>query len=818
MKVSVQWLRQLVSLPDEVTTAVLAARLTQAGLEVEAIETVGHHVQGVVVAEVRGVQKHPAADRLRLVDVFDGQETTQVVCGAPNVPAPGSSLQVLWARPGARLPSGLVQDKEVRGVWSPGMLCSAAELGLPSTDDGLLLLSTHEGAVLGADVAVWAGLADEVLELKITPNRPDCLGHMGVARELVVLFGAEGARWKAGWNPLQLPAVLGRGGTAFPGSVHIEDATACPRYQVWWLTGVQVQPSPWPTRLLLERLGVRPTSNVVDATQLAMLLWGQPLHAWDAAPMRGTLTVRYARAGETLLTLDGHARTLATEDVVIADERGPLHIAGVLGGKRCAISADTHTVVLESAYFNPLPIRKTAKRLRVHTDASHRFERGVDPNRGVLQAGLDAVQRLRSLAQAEVIGTQDLYPTPVRGARIAYAARDAERHLGLWVAPEQQQRWLEQLECTLEETGPGTWQVEAPTHRPDLTRSIDLVEEIGRLVGYDNIPTRLPSATELAFGNTQGQQHKAAERTRDVCVAQGLIEVQSLPFTLRKRHQVLGWAENEPEHQLYPLHNPLREELSLLRSHLVLDLLDALKYNQTQGRTDIRLFEVGEVFVPTTAGEKPVHEQTRVAVALAGRRDGWLDPTRAEPLDVFDVRGVVDNLLTRLGCAHWHIRSASVRVPWLHPGATGEVVDVHSQEVVGWFGEVHPDVCTRLDIAGRVYALELHVPSDLPGPARFVPWSKYPAVTRDFSFFVQDTTPVGMLLEALRAANEPHLVDVWVRDEYREGGQVPVGQKGLLLQLVYRSKERTLTDAEVQTAHEALVQQMQQTFSLTRRV
>lgn len=818
MKISMNWLRQLIVLPEEITTLEIARCLTNIGLEVEEIQSIGNDIRGVVVAEVRGVRKHPSADRLRLVDVFDGHVVTQVVCGAPNVPAPDSGQYVLWARPQATLPGGItLQAKEVRGVLSPGMLCSATELGLAKTTDGLLLLTAQDGAAPGMDGAVLAGFPDEVLTLNVTPNRPDCLGHWGVARELVVAFATRGVQWREqAISPKISPE------KRLPVVLHVEDPQACPRYLAWWLEGMQVHPSPWRTQLLLERLGIHPVSNVVDSTQLAMLLWGQPLHAFDAGNIRGEVFIRRARRGEQLLGLDEQTYELSLEDLVIADQEGPIALAGILGGKRCAISATTQTVLLESAYFDPIGIRRTSKRLKLHTEASHRFERGTDPLVGVEKAGWEAVQQLRSMVQVkDAMGPWEFHPHPFQPLVLAYDPHEPTRLLGVPIPSKQQQIWLQTLGCTVQaEAQKQFWQVTVPSHRPDMTRSVDLVEEVGRLWGYDNLPNRLPAVTSLPEEVTPAErQHRLMDWTRDLCRALGLLEIQTLPFTSLRRHHLLGWGLEDPRRQLVPLHNPLREELSMLRRQLCLDLLDAVRTNQKQKLERIRIFEMAEAFSPSPTAEKPAYEQTHLAIALAGPRGGRLQENASVSVDIFDLSGIVEQLLAHWGCTSWEIRPASPEVaPWLHPGVAGVIIDKETQQKKGEFGEIHPDLIEKMDLQGPVYVAELNLPEKLPDPARFVSLPKFPSIERDLSFFVDENKPVREILQVLQSYKSPHLVDIRMVEDYREQGRVPVGQKGLLLRLVYRSSERTLTDEEVQQWHQALVDRLEQVMPIVLRM
>ena len=833
MKISCSLLRELVRWPANLSEPEVARRLGLAGVAVDGIQTFGAGVSGIVVAEIRGKRPHPKADKLTLVDVFDGKEVTQVVCGAPNVPAPGEpgkSPRVAWARPGATLPGGItLAVRDVRGVPSPGMLCAEDELGLSTDHAGIILLSPEDGLEIGSDFLTGAGLPDTVFELDITPNRPDLLGHVGLAREFAALFGTE--------LTLRTPD-LSRFADPRPASelaaVEIRDPEGCPRYLAHVLTGLRVAPSPLRLRLLLQRLGVRPRSNLVDATNLALLEWGHPLHAFDLRTLgKRTIVVRRAHVGETLKTLDGTERTLAPEDLIIADAERATALAGVLGGSDSEITSTTTDVLLESAYFQPASVRRTARRHKLHTEASHRFERGTDPNDGLDQAAQRCAELLLTLGGGRIAqGRIDVYPRPIEKAVVPLRPGRTDQMLGLHVPAAVQKAKLTALGLTVAAGGGETLAVTVPTARPDLTREIDLIEEVGRLVGYEEITPKLPvlrmaPPREPSVGETT---RKNAERARDLCAALGLDEVILFSMTGPERLRTVGGAHAERRPPLL-LDNPLREELSALRTQLLPGLLEALRGNLAHGLPSVRLFEVGEVFWPGAGGQP--EERPRAVGVLAGPRPHFLKPTHADETDVHDVRGLVDSLLTGLGYeltfgppaegAAKDPRAVFIRAaapdetPWLHPGVAAVVVSAATGEIIGDFGEVHPDLRRKLDLERRAFSFEIDVPT-LPRAARgFVPPARFPAVTRDLSFFVDAGVPVADVLASLHGAGEALLTDVHVLEDYREAGKVPAGQKGLLLNLTYRDPQRTLTDDEVQKAHERALGRLKGRLQITLR-
>ena len=830
MKVSWNWLCELLDIPTGISPQAVADRLSVSGVAVDAIHPIGKGLSGAIVVEVRGKRPHPKADKLTLVDVFDGKEVTQVVCGAPNVPSPGeplSSPRLVWARPGATLPSGMTLSvREVRGVPSPGMLCAEDELGLSEDHGGILILTPEDGIAIGADFAQAAGLPDFVFELDITPNRPDLLGHTGVAREIAALFRHEGVRLK----PTSTGRALLPNEPLLPSAqVVVEDPEGCPRYFAHRLTGVRVHKSPLFYRLRLQRLGVRALSNVVDATNLALLQFGHPLHAFDLGKLAGQqLVVRRAKAGEKLKTLDGQERELLPEDLLIADAEQGVAVAGVMGGQTSEVSESTTEVLLECAYFSPAKVRRTSKRLKLHTEASHRFERGTDPS--ALPEVADACAELIATLSGGRLAAPptDVYPHKLPTQKLTLRPERTTAILGLAIPTATQKDCLEALGLGVTFDGQ-LLHVEVPTRRPDLTREIDLIEEVARVHGIQQIPTTLP---RLAMAEppppTKGMTvYRNADRARLLCASLGLSEVLLFSMTSPERVRL---GEGKEATQPHLLDNPLREELSVLRTRLLPGLVELLRQNLAHGQTDIRLFEVGEVFLPSAPGEQLPTERTHVAAVLYGHRDHFLKPTALDALDFYDVKGLCEQLLDGLGLKLGlqpsseagpravFIRAATENeAPMLHPGAAAAVVAAQSGELLGVFGELHPDQQKSHDLPNPAFVLELVVP-ELPIEKQpYVAPSRFPGASRDLSFFVDDKVEAAMLMDTLWHAGEPLLRGVSLLEDYRQPGHVPTGQKGLLFSLTYRSDERTLTDEEVHKAHQRVIGQLGAKFSLQLR-
>ncbi len=807
MRASWSWLRELVDVEQPVEE--VARRLTFAGIEVEGIERLGEQFSGVVVAEVVERRPHPKADKLTLVTVTDGTGRHEVVCGASNVPAPGG--RVLWARPGAKLPpppgspgGSIVREigvKELKGIVSAGMICSETELGLGEDGAGIVVLTGDDAAAAPGTLAQDAlGLRDVILEVNVTANRPDVLGHLGLAREIAALTGG---RLKT--PDTALDGVLADRELA--ATVSVEDPEGCPRYVARVIEGVKVGPSPRWLRRRLEAVGVRPISNLVDVTNLVMFELGHPLHAFDLDRLSGEkIVVRRARAGERMKTLDGQERALVAEDLLICDARGPVALAGVMGGLETEVSASTTRVLLEAATFLPRAIRRTAKRLGLHSEASHRFERGVDPN-GVERASQRAARLLAEIGGGRVTrGAADVYPNQVIPRVVELRPARAGALLGVEIGTDVIQGHLAALELSSEPRG-DRLRVSIPTFRVDLEREVDLIEEVARLHGLDRIPATLPRSE--VFPQPSGDP--LATRVRAALAAAGLDETISYGYTSPARIAALRHPEGHAAARPIPIANPMREEGSVMRTSLLPNLLAALARNLSFGVPDVRLFEVGSVFLPS--GRQLPDEPRFVAGVMTGTRLGWLQDAGA--VDFYDVKGVVERLFAELRVPV-ELVAARSEEGFLHPGVAASIVA--AGERVGVVGELHPVTRERSGIDRVAFAFEVNLERLPPlAPARFHPIDRFPAIVRDLSFFVDEMVPAARVRELIAAGTPPILAEVRVLEDYREAGRVPPGKKGMLWSLTYRHRDRTLTDAEVDGAHEQLVSRLLAALSAERR-
>jgi len=769
VNVSRRWLEAFLRRPLEAGD--VARRLAALGAAVDVIEPLHPGLEQVVVALVREVRPHPNADRLRLCDVDDGSGTMRhVVCGAPNVTA---GRKYPFAPVGSTLPGGLTLEKrKIRGEVSEGMLCSARELGLGQEHDGILELTTE--AAPGTAFLEAVPVADERLVVDVTPNRPDLLGHKGVARELAFSFG----------TTFRLPTVPGSAGPDMPSPVRsgaeavtggvrvaIEDVEGCPRFLGAVLRGVRVGASPAWLRDRVESIGMRSINNVVDATNCVMFELNQPMHAYDVARLAGPAVVaRRARAGERLVTLDGADRALDASMTVIADAAAAIGVAGVMGGAHSEVAADTTDLFLECAWFAPRGIRATRRTLGLGSEASYRFERGVD-----LWNGPEALRRAVELIQATAGGTLDgtpvdLFPQVTHPPRIFLRPARVTRVLGVEVPWDAIERYLVAIGATVvSKPDDGRIAVDVPGWRPDLVAEIDLIEEIARLHGYDNFPTEL---RPFRVGELASAPSEAADAAvRRGLVAEGLFEVQTIP---------LGPADGPDSVRLL---NPLSAEESFLRTRLLPGLVRRVQANWAVPTRDIRLFEVGTVFRRGGVGEPPVEEH-RVAGVVTGAREPahWSSASKPPDVDLWDVRALLE---AAAALAH---PAAVVQVEggdWVARAPDGRDV--------GRAGSIRGDAPPW---AGALFGFEVLIdPAPRATPAfRELPVT--PAIARDVALLVPAGVLGVALLEAIRKSAGRLLEAVDILDEYRGSG-LPAGSRSLTFRLRYRAPDRTLRDQEV---------------------
>jgi phenylalanyl-tRNA synthetase beta chain len=799
VKISFNWLRELVDLKPGVTADSVSEKLSLAGLEVESIERRGRDLSGVVIAEVRGKRPHPGADTLSIVRLAAGGAEEEVVCGAPNVPATGG--KVVWAPPGAMLPGGRKLDRrEIRGVSSPGMICSEVELGIGEEADGILILASDAPA--GADLARHVGLLDEVLEVNVTPNRPDALSHAGIAREVAALFETT---WRLP-GPDEVPHIALPQGRGI--DVDIRDPSACPRYAARFVLNLKVGPSPLAMRVRLGACGVRAISNLVDVTNYVMLETGHPLHAFDLDRLRGAVQVRRAGRGEKMRTLDGLERPLQESDIVIADGSGPIALAGVMGGAESEVSAATTAVLLEAATFDPRAIRRTSKRLGLRSEASHRFERGVDPN-GIPYASKRAAAMLARLGGGAVAGEGiDRHPQQHHPRPVTLSAGGLTRVAGFEIPLGTAAAKLSAIGIATTADGDDKLVATVPTFRPDISIEEDLVEEVMRLVGYDRAPARLPHGS----GAPSPSPESTVDRARETLAALGLSEIVSWGFVPRSWLTALG----APLDDGIAVKNPISADYEVMRTSLLPGLVDAARRNLARSVPDVGLFEVGPVIRRAADPKDAPVETTHAAAILLGRRPDWL--RRTEPVDFTDAKLVALELLRSLGVVEPRFRPASGRL--LHPGVGAEIRLGGAQHaVIGQMGEIHPRLRKTLGLDEPAFYVEVALEGAVGarGAVRSVPPPRFPASTRDISFWIDAGVSADEQRALLASGNEPLLRELAVLEDYRDPRYAPAGKKGMLWTLTYRADDRTLTDLEVDAAHARIVAALKNAPSVVLR-
>ncbi len=816
MRVPLSWLREFVEItlpPEE-----LAERLTLAGLEVTRLEGVGEwwDPEKIRVGEILAVERHPNADRLVLATVDYGADTPMtVVTGAPNLfPYVGQArpgLKVAFAVAGARLIDPYDEQRrlktlkpaKIRGVSSAGMVCSERELGLSDEHEGVLLLPPD--APVGVPLVEYLG--DVIFEFDITPNMARCLSVVGVAREVHAVTGAA--------LRVSLPTMQDEGEppAAELVDVVIEDPDLCHRYAATIIRDVRIDVSPFWMQRRLQMVGMRPINNIVDVTNYVMWEWGQPLHAFDydklvarAGGGKPTIIVRRARPGERLRTLDGVDRALDPDMLLICDTRGPIAIAGVMGGEETEVTAETRNVLLESANFEYINNRRTAQRLKLPSEASRRFSRGI-PEEMVPVAARRASELIRRLAGGHIArGMVDAYPVPQERITITLPTTEVERQLGVKIPKEEMITILRRLDFNVQDKG-DVLSCEPPWHRLDVRIPADVVEEIARIWGYDRIP-------ETLLSDTLPPQHRnweleTQERVRDILVGVGLQDIIAYSLTSLENCAKLTPGGPPPDPEDYVrLANPLTQERSVMRRTLLVSLLETLAYNQRF--TDRQaLFEIGRVYLPRPDQERP-DEPTRIGIALMGPRQlesVWGADT--QPMDYYDLKGIIEVL-----CTHMHLSEITFEHltdhPTFGPRAARVILDGRP---IGVLGEVHPQVREAFDLPRVPVCLaELELAPFITAYRRghrITPISPHPPVKEDLAVIVDEQVPAAQVASVIRRAGGPLVVHVALFDLYR-GPNIPQGKKSLAFHITYQALERTLKDEEVARIRRRIIRALEQ--------
>lgn len=801
MIVSYNWLKEYVDFdlsPDD-----LAALLTMLGLEVEGVERVGEGLDDVVVAKVEERQQHPNADKLSLCRVNDGREILTIVCGASNFK---SGDTVALARIGAVLPGDFkIKRSKIRGEESFGMLCSEKELGLAEESAGIMILP--DTYVLGTPLFQAMGLKDTIFEVGLTPNRPDCLSVVGIAREIGAKLGKK----------IRYPEFeLSEKGSLAAGSakVVIEDSELCPRYTARLIRNCSIKPSPSWLVNRLQASGMRSINNVVDITNYVLMELGHPLHAFDFDLVAGgTIRVRRATEGEIFTTLDSQERTLVASDLVICDAERPVALAGIMGGENSEIRDTTTTILLESAYFNPSAIRRTSKRLGLHTESSHRFERGADVE--MARTALDrAASLIAELGGGEIAeGAIDVYPQYLAKRTIEFRLERSNALLGLNLSADEVLDIFQNLEFDCSVKGEGLFAVTVPTFRVDLEREIDLIEEVARVNGYEKIPTSMPRAR--VFSDRPPLHQRLERMVRSFLVGEGLSEVINFSFITPSEFDKIGLPSDDIRRTTVKLLNPLSDEQAVMRTTLLPGLLNTVVTNVSHRTLSPRLFELRRVYLPKEGRELP-EEPLHVAGLLVGSRypEGWNQDKSA--VDFFDVKGLLESLFGLLSLPEVTYSVEGVDC-FYHPGKSARIYC--SNELLGSLGEIHPDVQERYGLDQPLYYFELDFEKLVhhSGEAkRVTPPPRFPDVQRDIALLIPAECPAAEIVNTVSGFRVKELENTEIFDYYT-GVHVPEGKKSIAVRLTYRGSDRTLTDDEVNRIHGKVVESLTKKLDVSIR-
>ncbi|MFT5993101.1 MAG: phenylalanyl-tRNA synthetase beta chain [Flavobacteriales bacterium] len=817
MRISWNWLSEHVDLSG-LSPAQVAEKLTLSGLEVEQTEALGEHLSGVVVGHIISREEHPDADSLALCSVDVGaDEPLQIVCGAPNARV---GLRAPLATIGTRLPGDFkIKKSKVRGIESFGMLCSAKELAFSEESDGLYEL--EETAIAGADISDALGLRDTVIELGVTPNRGDALSVYGVAREVAALFGRDRL------SPTHAAVDTVEKAVSSVISLSVQDAVGCPRYAAAALEGVRIGPSPFWMQQRLLAVGQRPVNNLVDVTNYILFEYGQPLHAFDLDEVADSkIVVRRAVDGEALTTLDGTERALEAGDLLICDGAGPVAVAGVMGGANSEIGDSTSRVLIECANFAPSTVRKTKSRLKLYTESSYRFERGVDVENIplVLQRTLSLIvetQRAMGHECTVLDGVLDVYPAEYAAPVIELPIEMPGRILGVDVPSAQSTALLRALGLGVEQRV-SALHVTIPAFRPDLERPIDLVEEIGRCIGFDALPST-PLSGELGLVHTR-RAGAPVQQDSDPVVTWGDIE-QAYTLTdscvARGYFEVVNWGIGDPAlqqpfvegHAPLKLRNPLGVETSVMRVSLLPGLLENVAHNLAHGEPVLALFELGAVFPPCGTPQENLEPRTFAAVRTGSAPKSWSGGTAPDGM-----RAILE-LLDVIGRVYRRPLQAVSGAPksYAHPARSAAVQcgDV----VIGWIGQIHPDVMDGHDVSQAVFGLELNVDALVAEPHQV--WkaaevSKFPSSTRDLALELESGVPWRDVEASILGLPDKLLRSATLFDVY-EGEKIAAGRKSIAVRFVYQDAKSSLTDKKVDKAHARIVNHLLQTFDATQR-
>lgn len=795
MKVSLSWLKEYVSVDLE--PSVISEKLTMAGLEVDSVEQRFDYLDHIVVARVEEVKPHPNADKLSVCQVNTGaDELIQIVCGAPNVRA---GMFVPCALPGAVLPGDLkIKKGKLRGEVSCGMLCSASELRLNSDTAGIMELEGDFTAGMPLEEALK--LSDTVFEIDLTPNRPDCLSMIGVAREVAAFTTPV---QKLNYPDYALPEdFMGSESIHDHAAVEILDPDLCPRYSAGLLFDVKIGPSPFWLQERLEAAGLTPINNIVDITNFVMMETGQPLHAFDYDKLAdGKIIVRSAGQDKEFVTLDSKAHSLESDMLMICDGKRPVALAGVMGGENSEITDQTTRVLVESAYFNPISIRKTAKKTGISTDASHRFERGIDPQ-GTVNALKRAVALMARVCNAKMAkDIIDEHPQKSLPVVINLDPNALNIRLGTHLEVDQIKQILESVAFDIQKIKNDHLKVTVPSFRVDVSRPEDLSEEVARLWGYNNIETSYPQVP--AKGKLLNPKILFREKIRQVLTGFSFSESINYNFVHEESCNRLNLGEDDQRRRVETILNPISDQMSVLRSSLIPGLLETMKKNVSQQNNTLKIFEIGKVFYATQKGSLPI-ETEFVSGLITGDRleQSWY--TKKTPFDFFDLKGVVEGLLASLKILDARFEKGDkINLPYFENGYSAKVCV--KDKVLGTLGKMNPDVMKNYGLKTDAFVFDFDLNAILEvGPdavlAKILP--KFPSISRDITVIVDKKVSAGAVLEKIQMVSKKEtLIETVSLFDTFEGQPLPDGKKSLSFRVVYRAANKTLTEKNIKNLH-----------------
>ncbi|MDD8017485.1 MAG: phenylalanine--tRNA ligase subunit beta [Bacteroidota bacterium] len=808
MRISYNWLKKYIDV--KISPEELSNKLTNLGLEVESVENLGSQYTGFVVGEVVEVQKHPNADRLTVcrVKVERGKEPQQVVCGAPNV---SKGQKVIVGLAGATIPKNqhdpngkpfTLSKVSLRGVESNGMICSEYELGLGDDKSGIKVLDAH--AKVGTSLAEYLGVNDTAFEIGITPNRPDCLSHIGIARDVAAAYKKKYARpvFKLRENKKLSIYKLAK--------VKVEDTHACPRYSARLIENVKVQESPSWLKNFLSAAGLRPINNIVDITNFVMLEYGQPLHAFDYdALAQHTIVVKNAKTGDRFTTLDGKDHQLDGTELMICDGKKAVALAGVMGGLNSEISRSTKSVLLECAYFSPVSIRKTAKKLGISTEASYRFERGTDPNI-VIEASARAASLIAELSGGEVAGgCIDVYPKKISPKKISLRTERVNDILGTSISTKQISDLLNAIEIkTQKGKRKASFVCHVPTFRPDIEQEIDLIEEIARHYGYDNINNQIPG--DVIF-TLQDKKEAKINEIRNWFESNGFNEIMT--NSLIDNSLAASFSDKTVK-----VRNPLTIELEVLRPSLLPTMLQSVSHNYNHGAAKLHFFEIGTVFSSADLTRpNPVNgysEQNMLGICMSGDANQLSWNEKLRPIDLYDLKGVAQSLFTKLGLDNIHLICYDAS-----KSLTESAIDIEiNNTYVGFIGKCKKIVLEKFKIEKDVYFAEINLDlvTEFEVSRKFSEFSKFPTVIRDVAFLLRNEVTVQEIEDEIRKAGGKLITEVTVFDIF-SGKALGEGQKSVAFSLKLNSGEKTLSEEEIEKIISNIVHAVQSTFGAVLR-